>query len=449
MENRCPRPLNARLLRLGLVVLAVASFAGAWPASGQQSRPRIVLLDRIVAVVGKEVVTKRELEDRIVLVTKQLEGAKVEIPPRDRLERQVLERMINDRAQIQYARESGVRIDDLQLDRAVARIAEQNRLSLPEFRRVLERDGVSFDRLREDVRTEMTLSRLREREVDSKIQITEGDVDEFMAEQAKSATNELTEYNVSHILVRVPENASSAQVERLQSRARDALKELRGGGDFAKVAVSYSDAPDGLKGGSLGWRSRERLPELFVEAVDTLRPGETSEVLRSPAGFHIVRLVDRRGVAGETPQVEQTRVRHILVRTNELVSETEARRRITLLRERIAQGGDFVEVARLNSDDGSAPRGGDLGWVFPGDLVPEFEGAMRQLQQNELSEPVRSPFGWHIIQVLERKRGDVTVDRKRFEARKALRERKADEAYEDWLRQLRDRTYVEYRLEDR
>lgn len=427
---------------------SVASEPASSATSAGGSR-RIQLLDRIVAVVGKEVITLRELEDRLALVSRQLEASNVPVPQRDLLERQVLERLINDRAQLQFARESGVRVDDLQLDRAVARIADNNKMSLPEFRRALERDNVPYEKLREDVRTEITLSRLREREVDSKVQVTDGEVDEFLATEQKTPTNEVTEYNVSHILVRVPENAASAQVERLQGRAREALKELRGGKSFAEVAASYSDAPDGLKGGNLGFRTRERLPELFVEAVDGMKPGDTSEVLRSPAGFHIVRLVERRGVSADAPQVEQWRARHILVKTNELISDTEARRKIGLLRERIAQGQDFAEVAKLNSDDGSASRGGDLGWLYPGDTVPEFENAMRQLDEKELSEPVRSPFGWHIIQVMEKRRGDVTSDRKRVAARRALRERKAEEAYEEWLRQLRDRTYVEYRLDER
>lgn len=431
--------------------------SGASPSGGAQATPapssggarRVILLDRIVAVVGKEVITMRELEERLGLVAKQLEAADVPRPQRELLERQVLERLINDRAQLQFARESGVRVDDLQLDRAVARIAENNKMSLAEFRRALERDNVPYEKLREDVRTEITLSRLREREVDSKIQVTDGEIDEFLAAEKKTPAAEITEYDVSHILVRVPENAASVQVERLQQRARDALKELRSGKTFAEVAASYSDAPDGLKGGNLGFRTRERLPELFVEAVDGMKPGDTSEVLRSPAGFHIVRLVEQRGVSADAPQVEQWRARHILVKTNEIVSDTEARRKINLLRERIVQGQDFAEVAKLNSDDGSAARGGDLGWLFPGDTVPEFENAMRQLDDRKVSEPVRSPFGWHLIEVLEKRKGDLTSDRKRFAARRALRERKAEEAYEEWLRQLRDRTYVEYRLDER
>ncbi len=416
--------------------------------AGQAERARIVPIDRIVAIVNNEVITRSELDDRIRLVLQQLRQQKVEPPPAEVLERQVLERMIGDRAQVQFAKESGLRIDDQQLDKAIERIAESNRLSLAEFRSTLDRDGVPFEKLREDVRTEMTVQRLREREVDSRIQVSESEIDNHLADEATSPSP-MTEFNLSHVLVRVPEGASGDQLERLQSRARSALDELRGGAEFAKVAVAFSDAPDGLEGGSMGWRLRDRLPELFADAVDRMKPGDISDILRSPAGFHIVKLVERRGVKSEGRPLEQTRARHILVRANESVSETEARRRIDRLRQRLVEGSTFEEIARFNSEDASAARGGDLGWVYPGDTVPEFENAMAQLKPNELSAPIRSPFGWHVIQVLERRTGELSSDRRRIEARKVLRDRKADEAYEEWLRQLRDRAYVEYRLDDR
>ena len=420
----------------------------AMQVAGQTARAPIVPIDRIVAIVNNEVITRSELDDRIRLVLQQLRQQNVEPPPADVLERQVLERMIGDRAQVQFAKESGLRIDDQQLDKAVERIAESNRLSLAEFRRTLDRDGVPFEKLREDVRTEMTVQRLREREVDSRIQVGESEIDNYLAEGANS-TSSLTEFNLSHVLVRVPEGASGDQLERLQSRARSALDELREGAEFAKVAVAFSDAPDGLEGGSMGWRLRDRLPELFADVVDRMKPGDISDILRSPAGLHIVKLVERRGVKSEGRPLEQTRARHILVRANESVSETEARRRIDRLRQRLVEGATFEDIARFNSEDASAARGGDLGWVYPGDTVPEFENAMAQLKPNELSAPIRSPFGWHLIQVLERRTGELSSDRLRMEARKVLRDRKADEAYDEWLRQLRDRAYVEYRLDDR
>ena len=264
------------------------------------------------------------------------------------------------------------------------------------------------------------------------------------------AAQSAAQFNLSHILVRVPENASPEQVDSRLRRAQDALAKARGGADFGQLAVSYSDAPDALQGGGMGWREQDRLPELFVEAVVKLKPGQVSEILRSPAGFHILKLNETRGDGGGGFMVEQARVRHILVRVNELSPETEARRKITLLRQRLVEGANFADLARLNSDDtASAQRGGELGWVVPGDVVPEFERAMVALKVGEISEPVRSAFGFHIIQVQERRTADLASDRKRIEARRVLKDRRADEAYQEWLRQLRDRAYIEYRLDDR
>ncbi|MGA8054560.1 MAG: peptidylprolyl isomerase, partial [Burkholderiales bacterium] len=257
------------------------------------------------------------------------------------------------------------------------------------------------------------------------------------------------EYNLRHILVRVPEQATPDQIERQLSRARQARQQAAAGTDFAQLAVSFSDAPDALQGGVLGWRQRDRLPELFTAMLDKMNPGDVSDVVRSPAGFHIVKLEDKRGASAGVRQVEQTHARHILARTSEVVSEAEARRKLTLLRERLRDGADFGDLARLNSDDPSAARGGDLGWIYPGDTVPEFERAMNALKIGDISDPVKSPFGWHLIEVMERRTADVAPDRQRLEARRVLAERKVDETYQEWLRQLRDRTYVEYRLEER
>jgi len=407
----------------------------------------MTLVDRIVAVVNSEVITQFELSERMNRVLRELDKRGTPLPPRDQLERQVLERMILDKAQLQLAKETGLKVDDLDLDRTIARIAEGNRLALTEFRKRLEADGIPFDKFREEVRVEITLSRLREREVDNKITVGESEIDAFLADQAASKETAV-EYNVAHILLRVPEQARPEQLEQQRSRASEVVKRLRGGADFAQVAAVYSDAPDALRGGEMGWRSQDHLPELFVEALVKLHPGDVSDVLRSPAGFHVLKLIDRRG-AGSLAAVEQTHARHILVRTNELVSEDEARRKLTQLRTRIVQGADFAELARLHSDDSSASRGGDLGWLYPGDTVPEFERALTNLKVMEVSEPVKTPFGFHLIQVLERRTTDASTDRKRLEARKSLRERKSDEAYQEWLRQLRDRAYVEYRLEER
>jgi peptidyl-prolyl cis-trans isomerase SurA len=427
------------------LIVAFAACA-ALVASPAQA---VVLVDRIVAIVNKDVVTYSELHEAVGMAERQLRRQGTPAPDRPVLERQMLERLILEKAQLQLARETGIRIDDLQLDRAVERIAQSNNMTLADFRKALEGDGVSFDAWRNDVRQQMTMGRLREREVENRVQVTDSEVDLFL-EQLKTRPAEGTEFNIAHILVRVPEGASPERIRAARERAEQALAEARAGAPFARVAASYSDAPDALQGGALGWRVAERLPEIFADALMKMKPGELSEPLRSPAGFHIVQLVDVRGSGAAEAPIVQTRVRHILVRTNEAVSEAEARRKLLDLRDRVVSGGqDFGELARVHSDDGTAARGGELDWVYPGDTVPEFERAFQELKIGEVSQPVRTPFGYHLIQVLERRSSDVSPERKRLQARQALRERKSDEAFQEWLRQLRDSTYVELRLEER
>lgn len=431
---------------------------GSWPGgsapgrtapadSEPSARPRIQLADRIVAVVNNEVITYRELEERVRRVVAQLRAQGAPLPPPDVVARQVLERMITERVQLQFAKETGLVVEEAELDRTIEAIAAQNNLSPRDFRRAVEREGFGWGPFRENIRNEMLISRLREREVDRKIVVSDAEVDAFL-EANESNEGGQQEYALSHILVRVPEQASPTQIDERRKRAEDALAQLRTGADFRQVAVSYSDASDALQGGNMGWRPAERLPELFVEAVVNLKPGDVTPVLRSPAGFHILRLNDRRGGTAAPKQIRQTHARHILVRTNELVSEGDALRKLNILRERIRQGADFAELARLNSDDASASRGGDLGWVLPGDTVPPFEQAMNELAIGEVSTPVRTPFGYHLIEVLGRRTADVTIDRKRLQARRVLGARRAEEAYEEWVRQLRDRAYVEYRTEE-
>ncbi|HMH17649.1 MAG TPA: peptidylprolyl isomerase [Burkholderiales bacterium] len=413
----------------------------------EAARTRIVVIDRIVAVVNKEVITQYELAERMNRVLKDLERRGTSLPDRGEIQKQVLDRLVIEKVQLQFARETGLRVDDLELDRTLNRVAEGNKLSLTEFRQTLERDAIRFEVFREELRDEILMNRLRDREVTGKLTVSEGEIENFLSEQ--SERKELgTEYNLAHILVRVPEQASPEQLGARRARAEEALKRVKDGVDFAQLAATYSDAPDALQGGIMGWRSQDRLPELFVEALAKLKPGEVSDVLRSPAGFHVLKLVDLRG-AGAPLMVEQAHVRHILVRTNELVSEDDAKRKLVNLRERIVNGVNFTELARLNSDDSSASRGGDLGWVYPGDTVPEFERAFTDLKPMEVSQPVKTPFGWHLIQLIERRTADMSSERRRIEARKALLERKGDEAYQEWLRQLRDRAYVELRLEER
>jgi len=426
--------------RFALAAVLAAALATAHAA--------VTLVDRIVAVVNKEVITYSELREAVAGAERQLARQGTPAPERPVLERQMLERLIIDKAQLQLARDSGIRIDELQLDRAVERIAQNNKMTLADFRRALESDGVSFDAWRNDIRQQMTLQRLRDREIENRVQVSDTEVDLFL-DAMKSRPAEGTDYNLAHILVRVPEQATPERIEAARTRAEQALAELRGGATFARVAAAVSDAPDALQGGAIGWRNRDRLPELFASALERMAPGDVSQVLRSPAGFHIVKLLDQRGASNTDAPVRQTRLRHILIRTNEVVSEAEARRKLMDLRKRIVDGGaDFGELARANSDDGTAARGGELDWVYPGDTVPEFERAFEELKVGEVSEPVRTPFGYHLIQVLERRSGDLSPERKRLQARQALRERKADEAYQEWLRQLRDQSYVELRLDE-
>ena len=421
------------------------------PTQAQTRRAQPVEVDRIVAVVNDDAITAFELRTRLAMVERQLRAQNVQLPPRDALERQLLERMITDRVQLQFAKETGLRISDIELDTAMRRIAEGNRLSLQDFRATLERDGISWAKFREEIRDEITLSRLREREVESRILVSDGEIDNYLANPDQGSNTANVEVQTAHIVIRVPEQASPDQLMRIGARAQAARDQIRRGENFAKVAASYSDAPDGLTGGVMGSRPLDRLPALYADAVKNLKPGESSDVLRSPAGFHIVMLISRTGDSRSKRMVtlKQTRARHILIKVNEIVSEVEARRKLVALKERLDNGADFAELARLNSNDLSAAKGGDLGWLYQGYTVPDFEKAMDALKLNQISEPVQSPFGFHLVQVLERRTEDATAERQRLGARQVLRERKSDEAYQDWVRQIRDRAYVEYRSEDR
>ena len=428
---------------LSLLLCLAACQANAQTYRGQRTDP--VEADRIIAVVNSEVITLNELRQRLDSVVSQLRRQGTPLPPADVLEKQMLERMVVDKVQVQFAKENGIRIEDAQLDMALNRIAANNKMTLAQFRQALEKDGIAFAKFREEIRQEITVSRLREREVDAKLLVSEGEIDNYLA--GASAGGSAEEYQVAHILVRSPESASPEQLQKLKAKAEQILDRLKRGEDFAQVAAAYSDAPDALQGGNLGFRPLDRMPNIFAETVQKMQPSQLSPVIRSPNGFHIVKLVAKKGGAS-IPAVQQTHARHILIKVNEVVSEAEAKRKLQAVKERLDHGGDFAELARLYSQDGSAPKGGDLGWMYPGDTVPEFERGMDALKINEVSQPIQSMFGWHLIQVLERRVQDVSDDRKRALARNALRERKSDEAYQDWLRQLRDRAYVEYRWEE-
>lgn len=439
---------SRRFLPAALALLSILAVA---PMAAQSQG--VVGIDRIAAVVNSEAITELELQEQVRIVQRQLRDQGIEMPAADLLERQVLERMIVDRAQMQLARESGVRVDDAQIERAIAAIAADNGLGVAQLRDRLRAENVDFAVFREQVRGQIVRQRLREREIDSRIQISDADIDAFLASQAKGAQSG-EELHIAQILLRIPEGASAEDIERERMRGEDIVRQLQAGADFGRLSAAFSDAPEAMSGGSLGWRTADRLPELFVEAVAPLRAGTVAPLQRSAAGFHVLKLLERRNGDAATPtasagqSVVQTHTRHILIRPNEIVGEDEAIRRLREIRQRVQSGdGDFAELARQYSVDGSAGRGGDLGWVYPGDTVPEFERAMNALAPGQISDPVRTPFGVHLIQVVERRTDTSSPDRVRQQARQVLRERRIDENYEDWLRQLRDRTYVEYKLE--
>ena len=408
---------------------------------------RVVNVDRVVAVVNDEAITQYDLDDAKRIVLQQLKQQNVQPPAQDVLDKQVLERMMTERSLLQFAKENGVKVDDTMIERAILRIAQENKLSAEDFRKALAKENIDYPRYREDVRHELTVQRLREREVDSKITVSDAEVEQYLA-MLKSQSGGEAEYKLAHILVMVPEQASADQIDARKRRAEDALRALNNGADFAQVAAGFSDASDALGGGNLGWRSGARLPTVFADEVRAMQVGQISAITRSAAGFHIVKLLEKRS-RNEPTVVDQTHARHILVRVNEIVSESDAKAKIDRLKDRIDAGAKFEELAKLNSEDTTSAKGGDLGWVNPGDTVPEFDEAMKKLEPNQISAPVRTPFGWHLIQVLERRRQDITGDRARSEAQVAIRQRKADEAFQDWVRQIRDRAYVEVRLDDR
>jgi peptidyl-prolyl cis-trans isomerase SurA len=426
-------------IRIVFSLLLLAS-----PAFADETSSTPKLIDDIKVVVNEDVITRLELNQRMQVVIKQLQRQGTRLPDRSILEKQMLERMIMEKLQMQFAKETGVQVDDGQLEGALQRIAQQNKFpSLSAFRSKLEKEGVDFAKFREEIRGEMISGRLREREVDSKLVISEADIEAFLATQ-ETQGNKGEELKLAHILVVVPEQATAVSIRNFQRKAEDALAKLQVGAPFSQVAAGYSDARDALQGGELGWRPANQLPALFSEPLASMKPGELSPLLRSPSGFHIIKLLDRR--SSDTPVfITQTHARHILIKTSELVSESEAKARLQEIKHRIDKGADFAEQARLHSEDGSAAQGGDLSWISPGETVPEFENAMDALKVGQVSGLVQSGFGWHLIQVMERRNTDISTEQKKQQARKAILTSKSEDAYQDWLRQLRDRAFIEYR----
>ena len=437
--NSLPRFLGSRFL---------PALLAAGMALAQQSvhSGSVETIDHIVAVVNENVVTRHELDAVLEATLKQLQSQGVQAPPIGVLEKQLLERIILNQVQLQLAKETGLTVSDAELDQTLQRIAQENKMTLHEFYNALERDGVSFNRFRDEIRDEIILVRLKEREVSNRVSVTEGEVDSFLETQGSTGYDD--EYRIAHILIRVPEGADPAQSEAGRKQAEEAWTRLTGGAEFAQIAAEFSDAPDALEGGLLDWRPAAQLSKKFAEILTPMKAGEVTPVIQSSNGFHILKLVGRRNQNKEATMVDQTHARHILIKVSELTSETDAQRKIAELKERLDHGASFEELAKQHSEDASAPTGGDLGWVSPGDTVPDFEQAMSSLNPGEISGPVQSPFGWHLIQVVERRTQDVSQERQRQTARQAIRARKADAAFQEWLQKLRDRAYVEYRLEE-
>ena len=404
-----------------------------------------VQVDRIVAVVNDDVIMASELNDKLRTVKDQLRQQGTTLPPTAVLQRQVLDRLILNKLQLQMAEHTGIRVDDETLNRTISNIAAENQVSLDDFRKILEQDGYSYARFREDIRHQIMIARLQQRAVDNRVVVSEREVDNYLANQAHQGVTEL-EYHLAHILIAMPSSPSTRQLEQTRDKAQTVLEKLKGGADFKEVAAQYSDGQQALDGGDLGWRKASQVPTLFANFVADMHKGDISDLIRSPSGYHIIKLLDVRD--SKKVVVTQTHARHILIKIDELTTDEDAVRRLKQLRLRIEGGADFGDLARANSTDAvSAADGGDLGWVSPGDLVPKFEQVMNSLKPGEISEPFRTRYGWHIVQVLGRRKHDSTDDIRRARAREAIRKRKVEEARENWLRELRDDAYVEYRLD--
>jgi len=439
---RIPTTRAALIRTLAGAAAALAIFAAGGAVSQAVARAETPI-DHIVAVVDEDVVMQSELESQMRRVMAQMRQQGAAAPPRSVFEKQVLERLILQKIQLQMAERSGIKVDDESLNQAINRIAAENGLTLRQFRRILEEDGYPFGQFREDIRDEIVITRLRQREVENRIVVTDREIDNQLANLQQEGGTE-QEYHLQHILVSVG-SGDDADHEAARAEAEQVRRLLLDGADFEDVARAHSDGQQAGEGGDLGWRKASQLPTIFTSAVVGMRPGDISGLIESPSGFHVIQLAGVR--SAEQHMVDQTRAQHILIKPNELISPRDARIRLEQLKLRIEGGESFENMARSHSDDrGSAVSGGDLGWVSAGDLVPEFEQVMSTLAPGQVSEPFETRFGWHIVRVLERRRYDDTEEVRRARAREIIRQRKIEEEYEAWLRKLRDEAYVEYRL---
>lgn len=399
------------------------------------------VLDTIIAVVEDDVILEGELQKEVAVIEQRMQQGNATLPPAYVLRKQVLEKMIIDKLQRQLAEKAGITVSEEMLNSSAADIARRNNMELDQFRTELESQGMSYQSFLDSIRNEIVINQLRSREIGGRIKVTDREVEHYMETQDKIG-EAATQYHLGHILIAVKEGASSAEIQRAMSRAEDIVRGLRGGQDFSQTAISESDDANALKGGDLGWRTESEIPTLFVNEVSQMRQGDVSEPIRSPSGFHIIKVLELKGT--DNHMIIKTKVRHILIKTNELVDDAEARKRLLALKTRIADGDDFAALARAHSDDkGSALKGGSLDWVGPGDLVKPFEDAMAKLGINEVSDPVQTQFGWHMIQVLGRENKDDSDEFKKNLVRDAIRKRKIEEETELWVRRLRDEAFVE------
>ncbi|MEI8570693.1 molecular chaperone SurA [Methylomonas sp. LW13] len=426
------------MIKKWLVIFCLLLCAFMAPGQAQ-------VLDRIVAVVEEDVILERELNNEVGAIVSKLRSNNVTMPPEYVLRKQVLERMVVDKLQRQLAAKSGVQVSDEMLSASVADIASRNGLSVESFRNELAKQGMDYKAFEDNLRNEIIINQLRGREIGSRVKVTDAEVLHYMETQSKAGQSN-SQYHLGHILIAVSEAASATAIQKAKDKADQVIADLRGGKDFKQVAVSVSDDDNALKGGDLGWRSIGQIPSLFTEVVTTMNQGDVSEAIRSPSGFHIIKMLETEGAGQHI--VTKTKVRHILIKTNELVDDAEAQKRLIALRERINDGDDFANLARAHSDDkGSAINGGSLDWVGPGALVPPFEEAMNKLAINEISQPVQTQFGWHMIQVLGRENQDNSEQFKKDKIREEIRKRKIEEETELWLRRLRDEAFVEIDLD--
>ena len=399
------------------------------------------VLGKIAAVVEDDVILEQELNQEVSTIEQRIQASKSQMPPESILRKQVLEKMIIDRLQRQLAEKAGITVTEEMLNNSAADIAQRNNMTLQQFRAELEHQGMTYKGFLDNMRNEIIINQLRSREIGGRIKVTDREVDHYLETQGKVG-EEAAQYHLGHILIAVKEAASASEIQKAQSKADNLVKKLRAGQDFSQAAMSESEDDNALKGGDLGWRTVNDIPTLFADKVSQMRAGEVADAVRSPSGFHIIKMLEIKGLDNHT--ITKTKVRHILIKTNELVDDEEAKKRLLALKVRIADGDDFASLARAHSDDkGSALKGGSLDWVSPGDLVKPFEETMTQLDINQISEPIQTQFGWHLIQVLDRENKDDSLEHKKNLVRDAIRKRKIEEETELWMRRLRDEAYVE------